>query len=147
MGRTILGQSGEDTAQSTSALQEARLPPANYCSKHIHTPKVPSCIKASIYLGRKKHQLARGAPQQDFSWWICRCHERGDGKGAGTGQGDAWGHCTGQKQVEGEERLEQHSRFSHYNLQHLCCNYTHICTRLTSLRSSPSHLVAVSWTP
>lgn len=74
-------------------------------------------------------------------------HERGDGKGAGTGQGDAWGHCTGQKQVEGEERLQQHSRFSHYNLQHLCCNYTHICTRLTSLRSSPSHLVAVSWTP
>lgn len=51
MGKTILGQSGEDTAQSTSALQEAWLPPANYCSKHIQGHQ-SAFLHQSIYLPR-----------------------------------------------------------------------------------------------
>lgn len=81
------------------------------------------------------------------------------GKGAGTGWGDARVHCTGQKRMEGEERLKQLSRavFSlgisqipssstsllqlHPHLHQQCL------TRLTSLGRSPSYVVAVSWTP
>lgn len=65
------------------------------------------------------------------------------------GQGDAQVHCTGQKEMEGGRKAEAGLVFpcvshKYHNLQHLCCNCTHICTRLTSLGFSPSYLVAPS---
>lgn len=148
-------QSGEDTAQSTSPLQEAQLPPANYWAKHIqghHTPTVSSCPKASIYLEWKKHQLAHGTSSRAVHTLLLMdlgvlMTERRWAKV--LGQDREMHKFTAQAKWREKEGWSSAPGLvfplvfhKYHNLQHLCCNCTHIHTRLTSLGSSPSYVVA-----